>query len=429
MTEKFKGVAFGGVHFGEETEDVALSNHDISSNEEIVDRVVRMIDINLVFPNPVQFRKIFDGIDELATNIKEKGMFQPIIVKRSGDKFMIVAGERRWRAANLISLKKIPALILKDNASISADDLNFIENMQRKSLKKIEEYSAIRELKRRGKSADEILRMSGRKGDSYISKCIRVSNFIDTACSGGFTDYNSIAKVIEGRTLDQLYEVALLSDDNMQLAVDAIKEIADKDMSSRTGREYIDAVRGKATFHVDSTINEPQQQKVAVIVTTKKDKDALLTDVINLKVDTLSDNELTKNSEQQDINTDKEEQHLPSDLLSTVSADGEKFTAKETVEMSPKTEEKKISAEHNELEWSVRFVKWALNDLTVLINKLDGVHDAILVIPDNKHREKIINTIDQIAPRLHSISANLNILKKKIAISYGGDIQTADTVE
>jgi ParB family chromosome partitioning protein len=111
--------------------------------EEIV-----YLDIERIFPGEQQPRKTFkdDSLKELAASIKEKGILQPVIVSRVGDgSFRLVTGERRWRAASLAGLKKIPALI-KNVASKDSLEIALIENIQREDLNPIEAAEAFSRL-------------------------------------------------------------------------------------------------------------------------------------------------------------------------------------------------------------------------------------------------------------------------------------------
>ncbi|MEW6003188.1 MAG: ParB/RepB/Spo0J family partition protein [Nitrospirota bacterium] len=106
------------------------------------------LDIDRIFPGEQQPRKSFrdDSLKELAASIKEKGILQPVIVSRSGDgTFRLVTGERRWRAAALAGLKKIPALI-KNVASKDSLEIALIENIQREDLNPLETADAFSRL-------------------------------------------------------------------------------------------------------------------------------------------------------------------------------------------------------------------------------------------------------------------------------------------
>jgi len=105
------------------------------------------IDIDLIEPNTEQPRTRFadENLEELAQSIKANGIVQPIIVRKQGGRFQLVAGERRWRASLKIGLKKIPAVI-KNVADEKLLELALIENIQRQELNAIEEAKAYKNL-------------------------------------------------------------------------------------------------------------------------------------------------------------------------------------------------------------------------------------------------------------------------------------------
>lgn len=106
------------------------------------------IDINKIKPNPNQPRKNFDqdALNELAASIKVHGIVQPIVLNQQPDgQYLIIAGERRWRAANMCGLKTVPAVI-KNYTDKQIKEISIIENLQREDLNPIEAAKAIKEL-------------------------------------------------------------------------------------------------------------------------------------------------------------------------------------------------------------------------------------------------------------------------------------------
>lgn len=96
--------------------------------------------VHLIEPSPYQARREItpDQLKELAESIRSEGLLQPVVVRKSGDKFQLIAGERRWRAFQLLKIKSIPARVVEaSNASSAA--LGLIENLQREGLNPIEE--------------------------------------------------------------------------------------------------------------------------------------------------------------------------------------------------------------------------------------------------------------------------------------------------
>lgn len=119
----------------------------IPENEEKVDNAITEIKLTDIEPNDKQPRKEFDdsALTDLSESIKEHGVVQPIIVRRLGNGYQIIAGERRWRASRLAGVKTIPAIV-KDCTNLEVMELALIENLQREDLNSIEEAQAYKSL-------------------------------------------------------------------------------------------------------------------------------------------------------------------------------------------------------------------------------------------------------------------------------------------
>lgn len=128
-----------------------------------------------VHPNPLQPRSVFDPerLNGLAQSIRENGVIQPIIVRRAGDTYQLVAGERRWRAAKLAMLTHIPAVV-QDFADDRLMEVTLIENIQREDLNPIEVAHAFERLhKEYNLSHDQIAQRTG-KDRSTITNMLRL---------------------------------------------------------------------------------------------------------------------------------------------------------------------------------------------------------------------------------------------------------------
>jgi len=135
------------------------------------------LNLEEIKPNPLQPRKDFDSqsLEELVASIKEKGILQPIIVRRQKDGYELIAGERRLKAAKLLNLNKIPSIIResKDEESLQ---LSLIENLQRRDLNPIEEAYAYKDLMERfNLSQEEIAKVIG-KARTTIANTLRLLN-------------------------------------------------------------------------------------------------------------------------------------------------------------------------------------------------------------------------------------------------------------
>ena len=106
-----------------------------------------MVKISLVEPNKEQPRKDFDeaALNELADSIRQYGIIQPLVVVKKDEHYVIVTGERRWRAAKIAGLKKVP-VVVKNLTDQEIMELSLIENIQREDLNPIEEAQAYKRL-------------------------------------------------------------------------------------------------------------------------------------------------------------------------------------------------------------------------------------------------------------------------------------------
>jgi len=134
-----------------------------------------MLPLGLIQPNPMQPRTSFNsyGLEELAASIRANGIIQPIIVRRVGENYQIVAGERRWRAARIAELQEVP-VVIQDIADRSMLEIALIENIQREDLNPIETAHAFERLGRDlGLSQEEIGRRTG-KDRTSIANIVRL---------------------------------------------------------------------------------------------------------------------------------------------------------------------------------------------------------------------------------------------------------------
>lgn len=131
--------------------------------------------IESIYPNPHQPRQNFSDSEmiELANSIKEKGVIQPILVSRAKDGFQLIAGERRWRAAQKAGLDNIPAWI-RDVSPAEALELALIENIQREDLNPIEEALAYQEMIQKFNLRQEALSKKIGKDRSTIANLLRL---------------------------------------------------------------------------------------------------------------------------------------------------------------------------------------------------------------------------------------------------------------
>lgn len=139
---------------------------------------VWQLPIEKIFPNANQPRQVFDkeALEELSNSIREKGIIQPILVRKSADgDFEIIAGERRWRAAQLAGLKEVPAL-LKNIDEQELLELALIENIQRENLNAIEEAEAYDFLMKKHNLTQQDLAQKVGKDRVTVANMLRILN-------------------------------------------------------------------------------------------------------------------------------------------------------------------------------------------------------------------------------------------------------------
>ena len=139
------------------------------------DNGLLLIPIEKIFRDENQPRKEFDKekIEELAQSINKNGLIQPLILSKKVDNnYMLVAGERRWRAAQIANLKMIPALLLPED--LDKDEISLIENIQRENLKISEEAQAYQRLIDKNKYTHEELAKIVGKSRSHITNLLRI---------------------------------------------------------------------------------------------------------------------------------------------------------------------------------------------------------------------------------------------------------------
>ncbi|MCR5461843.1 MAG: ParB/RepB/Spo0J family partition protein [bacterium] len=150
-----------------------LDDNYIDINDIKDGEVVLNIELDKIKPNPYQPRKVFDEekIDELAASISENGVFQPIIVKQFDNNYIIVSGERRFRACQKLKLTTIPAIVRAYDESKVAE-IALIENLQRENLTAMEEAIAYQTIMRElGLTQAELAKKIG-KSRSYITNVV-----------------------------------------------------------------------------------------------------------------------------------------------------------------------------------------------------------------------------------------------------------------
>jgi ParB family chromosome partitioning protein len=188
------------------------------------------LDIGRIQPGEQQPRKVFKdtALKDLAASIKEKGVIQPVIVSRAGDgTFRLIAGERRWRAAALAGLKKLPSII-KDVASVDALEMALIENIQREDLNPVETAEAFHRLMKDYNLTQEEVAAKVGKERATVANYLRLLKLPD-----------EIKALVDSEALSMGHARALLSIEQPSVQIEAARQIIRKALSVREAEALV----------------------------------------------------------------------------------------------------------------------------------------------------------------------------------------------
>ena len=208
----------------------ALINNDENTDQGRVEEIF----IEQIEPNPFQPRNDFDeeALKELSNSIQEKGVIQPITVRKiKAEKYQIVAGERRWRASKLIGLKKIPAVIRNFNDQEMLE-IALIENIQREDLNPIEEARAYKEMLGNFDITQTELAKQVGKSRSNVSNMIRLLKLAD-----------KVKNHLNQGTITVGHARALLTLEKEETQVAACENIIIQDLTVRETEKYVDKLK------------------------------------------------------------------------------------------------------------------------------------------------------------------------------------------
>lgn len=182
-----------------------------------------------IIPNPYQPRKVFDDdrITELSQTIKTHGIIQPIVVRVKDEKYELIAGERRWRAAQKLNMERIPAIVKNFNDSQTAS-VALIENLQREELTAIEEAIAYQKLIDIHQLTQESLAQRLGKSQSTIANKIRLLHLPE-----------EVQDALRSRKITERHARALLGLKDKELQIKILNEIIEKGLNVKQTEEKI----------------------------------------------------------------------------------------------------------------------------------------------------------------------------------------------
>lgn len=206
------------------------------SRETLEGNNIKKISISLIDPNKEQPRKKFDEepLNELANSIKVHGVIQPIIVVERNGRYLIVAGERRWRASKLAGLKEIPCLIA-DFTNAEIKEISIIENLQRQDLTPIEEAKAIKELIDEFGWTQEVVAERLGKSRPAISNTLRLLQLAPI-----------VIKMIEEGKLSAGHAKSLVVVTDHAAQIKLAKQVSEKKLTVRDLENAVKNSKGKA---------------------------------------------------------------------------------------------------------------------------------------------------------------------------------------
>lgn len=227
--------------------DEALNDTSTQPAQTPADRV----DVNLLFPSPFQPRKDFDeeALNALVESVKEKGVLQPLLVRKKNGRFEIIAGERRWRASKLAGLQTVP-VIVKDMDDKEVLEVALVENLMRENLSAIEEAEGFQRLIDEFSHTQEALAQIVGKSRSHVANTLRLLNLPDF-----------VKDMVREGTLSAGHARALVGLDNAETLA---KQIVAKDLNVRQVEELVAKQK-------NPEVKEPKKAKDEDIVEIEKD--------------------------------------------------------------------------------------------------------------------------------------------------------------
>jgi ParB family chromosome partitioning protein len=204
------------------------------------------IDIDLIDPSQYQPRTNFkaDKLEELAQSIRENGIVQPVLVRRQGFRYQLISGERRWRAAQMAGLSKIP-VVVHDVPDEKVLELSLIENIQRENLNPIEEAQAFQRLiDEMGLTQEEVAHRVGRDRTS-VTNYLRLLKLP-----------KDIQRLVEEEQISMGHARAILGLNSAELQRQLAREVVTKGLSVRATEQAVQ----RASAPAKKTDESPRQR-------------------------------------------------------------------------------------------------------------------------------------------------------------------------
>lgn len=208
-----------------------------------MDKEIIEVSLDDIIPNRFQPRLAFDeqALNELAKSIRQHGIIQPLVLRKIGDKYEIIAGERRYKASYIAGLSKVPAVIINLDDNESAE-VAIVENIQRKNLSPIEEAKSYKKLLDRGYLTQDQLATRMGKTQATISNKLRLLNLAE-----------EVQDALLNNRISERHARSLLKIDDKKQQVDLLDTIIDQRLNVRDTEELINKrINDKEIYDIEN---------------------------------------------------------------------------------------------------------------------------------------------------------------------------------
>lgn len=231
---------------GEDDLNFNIDNIGIGENKETG---IKTLNVEDLAPSRYQPRKEFnqEALNALVQSVKEKGILQPLLVRKNGEKYEIIAGERRWRAAKLAGIREVP-VIEKEMNNQEVLEVALVENLLRENLSAIEEAEGFNRLINEFSHTHELLSQIVGKSRTYITNTLRLLNLPQ-----------SVQNMIKENQLTAGHARALIGLEN---AEEVAKKVIEKGLTVRQTEELVNNLKNYATKEHKTIKKDPSLKEL-----------------------------------------------------------------------------------------------------------------------------------------------------------------------
>lgn len=229
-------------------EDDLSFNLDNINTEVLTEAGIKKVSVENLFPSKYQPRKDFnqESLNALVDSIKEKGVLQPLLVRKNGDKYEIIAGERRWRASKIAGLPEVP-VIEKDLDNKEVLEVALVENLLRENLSAIEEAEGFNRLISEFNHTHDALSQIVGKSRSYITNTLRLLSLPET-----------IKEMIKNNQLTAGHARCLIGMENPE---EIAQKIILRGLTVRQTEDLVNKIKNKALNQINHAVKKDPSLK------------------------------------------------------------------------------------------------------------------------------------------------------------------------